>query len=47
MCLGEGSNLEPVYIETKVTVYPGPVTVDYNTNRVTRSGAATVLIPAK
>jgi hypothetical protein len=44
MCLGAGGNIEPVYVETKVTVYPGPVKVDYETNRVTRSGAATVLI---
>ena len=45
MCLGESGNIEPVYVETKVTVYPGPVKVDYDTNRVTRSGAATVVIP--
>ena len=45
MCLGEVGSLEPVYVETKVTVYPGPVKVNYETNRVTRSGAATVLIP--
>ena len=44
MCLGQGGNIEPVYVETKVTVYPGPVKVDYENNRVTRSGAATVLI---
>lgn len=44
MCLGESGNIEPVYVETKVTVYPGPVIVNYETNRVTRSGAATVLI---
>ncbi len=44
MCLGEAGNIEPVYVETKVTVYPGPVNVDYDKNRVTRSGAATVLI---
>lgn len=44
MCLGEAGAIEPVYVETKVTVYPGPVNVDYDTNRVTRSGAATVLI---
>lgn len=44
MCLGQSGNIEPVYVETKVTVYPGPVSVDYATNRVTRSGAATVLI---
>lgn len=45
MCLGEAGNIEPVYVETKVTVYPGPVKVDYDKNRVVRSGAATVLIP--
>ena len=44
MCLGKGGTVEPVYVETKVTVYPGPVKVDYETNRVTRSGAATVMI---
>lgn len=45
MCLGEVGTLEPVYVETKVTVYPGPVKVNYTSNRVTRSGAATVQIP--
>lgn len=44
MCLGSSGSIEPVYVETKVTVYPGPVVVDYETNRVKRSGAATVLI---
>ena len=44
MCLGEAGTIQPVYVETKVTVYPGPVKVDYDTNRVVRSGAATVLI---
>lgn len=44
MCLGTAGTIEPVYVETKVTVYPGPVKVDYSQNRVTRSGAATVLI---
>jgi len=47
MCLGEAGTIEPVYVETKVTVYPGPVKVDYDKNRVTRSGAATVLIRKK
>ena len=47
MCLGESGQLEPVYVETKVTVYPGPVNVDYEKNRVTRSGAANVLISKK
>jgi hypothetical protein len=47
MCLGQAGDIEPVYVETKVTVYPGPVSVDYENNRVTRSGAATVLIKKK
>ncbi len=47
MCLGESGTIEPVYVETKVTVYPGPVIVDYEKNMVTRSGAATVLIKTK
>lgn len=47
MCLGEAGTIEPVYVETKVTVYPGPVSVNYAANRVTRSGAATVLIPTQ
>ena len=45
MCLGASGQLEPVYVETKVTVYPGPVQVDYDRNRVVRSGASNVLIP--
>lgn len=45
LCLGQAGTVEPVYVETKVTVYPGPVNVNYETNRVTRSGASTVLIP--
>lgn len=45
MCLSDTGGVEPVYVESKVTVYPGPVIVDYEKNRVTRSGAATVLIP--
>lgn len=44
MCIGEAGAIEPVYIESKVTIYPGPVIVDYDKNKVTRSGAATVLI---
>jgi len=37
MCLGEAGTLEPIYVETKVTVYPGLVKVDYEKNRVVRS----------
>lgn len=47
MCVGDGGLIEPVYIETKVTVYPGSVTVDYDTNRVTRVGKASVTISNK
>ncbi len=44
MCLGKSGQIEPVYVESKVTVYPGPVKVDYQHNRVTRSGASNILI---
>lgn len=36
MCVLSGGIVAPVYVETKVTVYPYPVRVDYKTNRVTR-----------
>lgn len=45
MCVGDSGQIEPVYVESKVTIYPGPVEVDYETNRVIRAGAATVMIP--
>ena len=41
-CIGASGALEPVYVEAKVTVYPGPVDVDYVQNLVVRSGDATV-----
>lgn len=47
MCIGDSGSIEPIYVESKVTIYPGPVKVDYNKNRVVRSGAATVEIPRK
>ena len=47
MCIGDTGGIEPVYVESKVTIYPGPVKVDYKNNRVVRSGAATVLISKK
>lgn len=40
-CITDGA-ISPVYVETKVTVYPFPVTVDYNTNRIVKSGDTTV-----
>lgn len=42
MCAGIGGVIEPVYVETKVTVYPYPVKVDYAKNRATKAGASTV-----
>lgn len=47
MCAGTGGVIEPVYVETKVTVYPYPVNVDYNTNRVKKAGKANVTITSK
>ena len=44
MCVGSTGQIEPVYVESKVTIYPGPVSVDYKTNRVVRTGSATVMI---
>lgn len=44
MCVGEAGSIEPVYVETKVTVYPYPVAVDYATDRVTKAGEASVTI---
>jgi len=44
MCVGKAGSLEPVYIEAKVTIFPWPVKVDYEKNRVHRDGEATVTI---
>ncbi len=44
MCTNELGQIEPVYVETKVTTYPYPVNVDYDKNRVTKSGKSTVAI---
>ena len=44
MCVGQEGLLEPHYVESKVTTYPGAVNVDYDKNRVTRVGKATVSI---
>ena len=44
LCAGENAELEPIYVETKVTAYPYPVQVDYDKNRVTKAGKATVTI---
>jgi hypothetical protein len=38
MCAGDAGVMMPVYVEAKVTVYPYPVEVDYENNRVVRAG---------
>lgn len=43
-CVGASGALEPMYVESKVTVYPGSVDVDYTQNLVVRRGDATVNI---
>jgi len=43
-CAGPGGTIAPVYVESKVTVYPGPVSIDHDTNRVTPVGPSAVSI---
>ena len=47
MCLGTAGNIEPIYVESKVTTYPYPVKVNWDKNRVTKSGKATATIRFK
>ncbi len=47
MCAGATGQIEPVYVETKVTVYPYPVTVDYENNRAVKAGTASVTLTSK
>lgn len=44
MCIGDGGALEPVYFEGKVSVFPFPVSVDYDKNRVKKAGKPSVTI---
>ncbi|ENJ1591135.1 hypothetical protein AB0539_004494 [Vibrio parahaemolyticus] len=44
MCVNSAGVIEPVYVESKVTVYPYPVKIDYDKNRVQKSGKSTVSI---
>ena len=46
MCAGSAGAIEPIYIEAKVTVYPYPVAVDYEKNKVSKAGASTVHMTA-
>lgn len=47
LCLADTGAVEPIYVETKVTVYPYTLTVDYDTNRVYRNGGSSVVISTK
>lgn len=44
LCAGENGDMLPIYIESKVTVYPYPVKVNYKTNRAIKSGKSSVSI---
>lgn len=46
LCASDGGKIEPIYVETKVTTYPYPVAVNYDKNRVTKAGKATLVITA-
>ena len=41
------NQIMPLYIESKVTVYPYPVRIDYTTNRVYKNGDASTAINIK
>ena len=44
MCAGEAGIIEPIYVETKVTVYPYLVSIDYKTNKVTKAGRSSIFL---
>ena len=44
VCTGPGGVLEPIFVESKVRVYPYPVTVDYEEDRVYRAGEASATV---
>jgi len=44
LCLADTGAVEPIYVETKVTVYPYTLDVNYSTNRVIRTGESSVVI---
>lgn len=43
-CVNKYGSLEPIYIESKVTVYPYTVNVDYGNNRVKKAGESNLQI---
>lgn len=44
MCAGDAGDIDPIYVESNVSVYPYPVTVDYEKTRVTKSGKSSVTL---
>jgi hypothetical protein len=44
MCINKSGTLDPIYVETKVTVYPYTLDVDYEKNRVKKAGESTITI---
>lgn len=44
LCLGDAGKLDPIYTESKVTVYPYEVSVNYETNRVKKAGKSNMSI---
>lgn len=47
MCTDAAGGISPIYVEGKVTVYPYPVRVDYEKNRVFKSGDSSVTLNTK
>jgi hypothetical protein len=47
MCIGDAGDLDPVYVEAKVNVYPYSLEVDYESDRVMKKGKSTVSINKK
>ncbi|EHJ9981295.1 hypothetical protein KB976_000315 [Vibrio parahaemolyticus] len=47
MCVDDTGVISPVYIESKVTVYPYSVNVDYDKNRVTKAGKSNIAISSE
>jgi len=44
MCTGKAGAIEPIYVESKVTIYPYAVDVDYGTNHVMKAGETSVTV---
>lgn len=46
-CIGPEGRIEAIYIEAKLTAFPFPLKVNYETNRVTRAGPASYSLSMK